>query len=690
VVRRAEVHEGRRLLLGLTGAHDPAAQLVLRRDGVERRAPLRPAATGADEREVELLLPDLAGAGAGEWAVEALPGGPLRPADGALGRPAIVPGPDGLLRMGPARDARGAFAVAATALPAHAEVERVRVEGGHVSVRGRVAGGPPDPGAAVVARRRSDGAEAAVATEVDGAAFSARIELAALAGAGEQDWDLYLGERRLGAHLDDLPGKRERVVFPAARVRRGGDERELWPYFTADDALSIRARAPDPGPPPAVAPTPAGGELRAAESPRRRLLGGLAVAVHRSALALAAALLRPRGRAPGPVAGDAAVRVLLLHSYGLGGTVRTSFNLAETLEGKRAVELISVMRRRDSPFLAFPRSAGVTVLDDQREGARHGRLARALGRLPSVLVHPEDYAYPYCSLRTDVALARRLRALRGGILITTRPAFNVLAARLCGDDVVRVGQEHMNFLSHRRRLARDIGRHYGGLDVLTVLTHADEQDYAHALAAAPTRVVRIPNAVPPLDGGLPALDAKVVLAAGRLEVQKGFDLLIDAWRAVAREHPDWQLRIYGAGRRRDALRAQILEHGLYDSVFLMGRTPRLGDALASASLFVLSSRFEGFGMVVVEAMSKGLPVVSFDCPRGPGEIITDGHDGIVVPNGDVDGLARGMLELIADAPRRRRYGAAAADSARSYDVGAIARRWDELLRELAAPAAGGA
>jgi glycosyltransferase involved in cell wall biosynthesis len=87
--------------------------------------------------------------------------------------------------------------------------------------------------------------------------------------------------------------------------------------------------------------------------------------------------------------------------------------------------------------------------------------------------------------------------------------------------------------------------------------------------------------------------------------------------------------------------------------------------------------------VIVEAMSKGLPVVSFDCPRGPGEILRPGVDGILVPDGDVDGLANGMLELIEDAPRRHRYGVAAVENARSYAVDPIAERWEELLRELA-------
>ena len=492
VARRVEIIEGRWLLIGVSGR---AASLTLRRDDAEPlQVPLRRASEHADELEGEVALSDLAAPGPGTWrATEpkeglapftfAEPKGGLAPF-----RFGIVAGPSGVLRVRP-QASGGALAVVVEALPPHAEARRVRVDGGTLVIEGEVSGGGE---ARLIARHRGDAGEVGVPAELDGGRFSARLELAPLARAGV--WDLRLGDRRVGAHLDDLPAKKEVVVFPARRV--GG--LELQPYYTVEDNLSIRAAEPRAG----AAATPV---VPGAESRRRRLLGGLAVAVHRAALALASALPRPRAT-PGED-----VHILLLHAYGLGGTVRTSFNLAEGLAPGSDVELISMMRRRRAPFFPFPEGARVSVVDDQR--TRRGLLAR----LPSVLIHPEDYAYPYASLRTDVLLLRRLRAIRSGALITTRPAFNLLAARLAPVGVRKIGQEHMNFNSHRPRLAADIARHYRGLDVVSVLTHADEHDYARI---AP-RVERIPNAVPRMEGGIAPLDSRVVVAAGRLETPEG-------------------------------------------------------------------------------------------------------------------------------------------------------------------------
>ena len=409
------------------------------------------------------------------------------------------------------------------------------------------------------------------------------------------------------------------------------------------------------------------------ESRRRRALGPAAVALHRAVLGALTLLIGRRGHGK-PQRGP--VRFLLAHAWGFGGTIRTTLTLTGALASHCDVELVSVLRRRERPFFALPAGVRVRALEDRRRG-RAGILARVLGRLPSLLIHPEDYAYPWCSLWTDVRLLRGLRGLRGGTLVATRPALNLLAARLAHPSVTVIGQEHLNFGAHRPRLAADIRRHYGRLDALTVLSGDDLRDYGALLGE---RVRQIPNPVTELDGGVADGSAKVVVAAGRLNTQKGFDLLVEAWRPVATRHPDWTLRIYGSGPERAALERAAA--GL--PVELPGRTDALGAAMAAGSLFALSSRWEGFGLVLVEAMGKGLPVVSFDCPRGPSDIVSPGEDGLLVPPEDVPGLTAALLELIEDPPRRARMAAAARETARRYEPAAVVPHWDALLRDLQA------
>jgi glycosyltransferase involved in cell wall biosynthesis len=198
----------------------------------------------------------------------------------------------------------------------------------------------------------------------------------------------------------------------------------------------------------------------------------------------------------------------------------------------------------------------------------------------------------------------------------------------------------------------------------------------------------MPNGVPELGGRRAELANKTVVAAGRIGPQKGFDRLLPAWAKVAPEHPDWELKIWGGGKGIGKLRRQAEELGIADSAHLMGFTNHLHEELADSALYVMSSRKEGFPMVLLEAMSAGLPVVSFDCPTGPRDIIREGVDGFVVPDGDGEALAQAMSRLMDDAEMRKAFGAAAVEGAARYDLGTIAHRWEELLAEAEAAKTG--
>jgi glycosyltransferase involved in cell wall biosynthesis len=285
-----------------------------------------------------------------------------------------------------------------------------------------------------------------------------------------------------------------------------------------------------------------------------------------------------------------------------------------------------------------------------------------------------EFASAYFTERVERAAMDYVAALRDGVLVTTRPALNLIAARRAPREVVTVAQEHMNLSAYPDTIRRQIARHYGRLDAITVLTRTNRHEYERLLPGAP--IVQIPNAVHRAEQEPSQQVSPVVVAAGRLTAQKGFDLLVEAFARVVADHPEWRLRVFGAGARKAELDGlvQRLEPG---------RTDRLDQELTNASVYALSSRFEGLPMVMIEAMAHALPVVAFDCPTGPGDVLTDGVDGVLVPPGDVDALAEALMRVISDRDLRVRMGGAAAETARAYAPEQVMPLWEDLFAELA-------
>lgn len=260
------------------------------------------------------------------------------------------------------------------------------------------------------------------------------------------------------------------------------------------------------------------------------------------------------------------------------------------------------------------------------------------------------------------------------------------------DGSIKIGELHVNRANYRNFEANDTNpvkrlfakfwmrslvSHLRRLDRFVVLT---EEDRAAWPELGNVCVIPDPLAFRPAE--LSRLTEKRVIAVGRYAYQKGFDLLLRAWSMVEKAAPDWRLEVFGAGNRESYDRMIDMLGIDRGRCRLNGSTTDICKEYRDSSVFVFSSRFEGFGMVLIEAMACGLPVVSFACPCGPKDIVTDGEDGILVENGNVEQLAGALLRIIGSDGERKRLAAAAAVSVRRYDMEALAERWRKLFGEV--------
>jgi glycosyltransferase involved in cell wall biosynthesis len=547
-----------------------------------------------------------------------------------------------------------------------AEVGFVQVDGAVISIEGALV--PPDAAVnALVARRDLDGHVVRSELVTRDGGFSATLDAGRLTALGDEPetWELLLAgegpDLPLARLDDDVPNAAQAYVFPAARPAG----RELRPRYDDARRLGIRSSRPKERRAPRKAARPTR-RSRAAHCAARPLR-----AIGASSLLVARAVAKRRRRRAGP--GEERIVFVIANAWGMGGTIRTTLATAGQLAETHRVEVISCFRHIDVPFFPFPDGVTVTVLDDLRRSSR-------LRRVPGFLTpHPDSRLARNWSLRTDLRFLRYAARLRAGIVIGTRPGVNLLLARLARPELTVIAQEHMNLDAHGALLRDALLARYPLVDELVVLTHGDGDAYRRALGSRPPVSV-IPNAAGTTAEAPPALERPVVVAAGRLTRQKGFDLLIEAFALVVERHPDWTLRIFGEGPWRGKLRRLIVANGLSNHVTLPGRVRDLSRQLSAASIFALSSRHEGLPMVLLEVMSEGLPVVSFDCPTGPGEVIEDGGSGLLVPPEDPAALAAALCALIEQPDRRHTLaagGIARVDSAYSSEV--VHAHWEALI-----------
>lgn len=216
-------------------------------------------------------------------------------------------------------------------------------------------------------------------------------------------------------------------------------------------------------------------------------------------------------------------------------------------------------------------------------------------------------------------------------------------------------------------------------DKFVVLTNEDRGYWGNL-----PNIEVIPNAAMHVSDRYSDVENKRVIAVGRLDYQKGFDRLILAWQRVQStgRFKDWTLDIFGQGEWQEMLQQMINKAGLQSTARINRPTNNIVDEYIKSSLIVMTSNYEGFGMVLVEAMACGVPAIAFDCKCGPKDIIRQGENGLLVHNGDVDGLADAMMEVMADDDYRKMLSENAKAVVNTYSEQAVMARWLRLFEEL--------
>ncbi len=287
--------------------------------------------------------------------------------------------------------------------------------------------------------------------------------------------------------------------------------------------------------------------------------------------------------------------------------------------------------------------------------------------------------------RTPLLIARLRRMLeeeQADVLISVDSVlalFTVPAA--IGLGIRHICWEHFHFRNDlgktKRKLARRLAARY--CDDIITLTEKDKHFWQTGLALkASIRAIPNPSPFPVQHLHSPPVGGQTVLAVGRLVPEKGFDLLLDAWTQVVAQEPGWQLRIVGSGAEEARLKKYCVEQNITGSVSFVPVTQDIATHYRDAAIYCLSSRIEGFGMVLVEALSFGIPIVAFDCETGPAEILEE-TGSILARDGDVDGLAEGLLRMIQDPTRRRAVSQTAKARAQRFQPEFITARWVDLL-----------
>lgn len=331
------------------------------------------------------------------------------------------------------------------------------------------------------------------------------------------------------------------------------------------------------------------------------------------------------------------------------------------------------------PAYALDERVQVTYLTDVHPNRDEFKQAVHQRNLPGIF-REGIYAVRVLLLKKQV-LKKQFRRIREGVIISTRNEDSVLLSKYGQKGVLKIAQLHHDH-EFNPKLLRDFSRRYQNIDAFTLLTDGLQREVAEVMKNnRRTKCVTMPNFLP--EGQIFGETGKVenqVTAVGRLHPVKGFVPLVRLWKRVY-EQTGTVLKIIGDGEQYAQLKAEIAAQGLEDGVILTGAMDhdRVLDEMKKSVFYAMTSVNEGFGFVIIEAMSQGTPVVAYDVRVGPGAIIEENKNGFLIPYPDEDAFVEKAVMLINDGEKRAQMSRGALERAADFTEETVMKKWEELL-----------
>lgn len=373
------------------------------------------------------------------------------------------------------------------------------------------------------------------------------------------------------------------------------------------------------------------------------------------------------------------VTILALH-LGYGGIEKSIVALANLLADDYEVEIISSYQLFEKPAFDIDPRVEVRYLITRYKPNREAWKSSIKHLRPISFVKESFNSVMTLALRRSTMI-RAIENCHSDIIISTRDLFNTWLGIYGRKSCYKIGWEH-NHYHGDMSYADKVTKSARNLDALVLVSDSLRKFYKKQLADTKCKCFYIPNMLDSVPDQLSKLNEKRLISVGRLSREKGYEDLLDVFKLIHQEEPSWRLDIIGDGAQKNLLGDRIFNEGLKECVTLHGFQDKtfINNLLSKSSIYLMTSVTESFGIVLIEAMSYGLPCVAFDSAEGATELIQDGVNGYLISYRNKEEYAKKVIELIRNKKLRTKLGSAGRKTSLNYTGDKVKRDWIKLLK----------